>query len=246
MSYHFSSGTTIATSMRLWSQNFVPFTFISLFFHVPLIVWTVYVARSSDPAVIEPWEIWSDAASLVTQQLVMGAVVFAVYEMLRGQSPTSLQCIGHGIVKLLPVLGVTLVTTVLVFLGLFTLLIPGLIIYTMVWVALPVVINERVSIFRSIARSGELTRGYRWHVFGVIVLSLVLTFVPALILALVMFPENMTPEEVDEAWPKYMAIHLVLQVFLTSLVSVFPAVGYYELRKAKEGLDLRELADVFD
>jgi len=50
---------------------------------------------------------------------------------------------------------------------------PGLIVFTMWFVATPACVVERLGPFRSMGRSRQLTKGHRWKIFGTIVLIFV-------------------------------------------------------------------------
>ena len=57
--------------------------------------------------------------------------------------------------------GVGIVSFVLLVASSLALIVPGLIVYVMLCVALPVCLIERKGVFASIGRSAELTRGHR-------------------------------------------------------------------------------------
>ena len=49
-------------------------------------------------------------------------------------------------------------------------MIPGLIIYTVLWLVVPVAVVERPGIVASLRRSSMLTKGYRWQIFGMVLI----------------------------------------------------------------------------
>ena len=77
-----------------------------------------------------------------------------------------------------PVLGqlimVALVAGVAIVIGLFLLIVPGLILITVWSVFVPVIVLERAPGLGSLARSRELVRGNGWQVFGVLLVLFVL------------------------------------------------------------------------
>src|SRR5258708_17090641 len=52
-------------------------------------------------------------------------------------------------------------------------IVPGLILYMMWSVATPACVVERLGPFRSMARSRALTKGHRWKIFGLLLLTLI-------------------------------------------------------------------------
>lgn len=74
----------------------------------------------------------------------------------------------------LPLFSLALFAAIATVLGLFLLLVPGMILATIWAVVLPVFVIERPKvILSSFGRSRELVRGYGWPVFGTVVLALV-------------------------------------------------------------------------
>ena len=67
------------------------------------------------------------------------------------------------------VVDVAFVTGVMVGIGFVLLVVPGLILACMFFVAVPVAVVERPGVFEALARSGRLTRGHRVPILGVLV-----------------------------------------------------------------------------
>jgi hypothetical protein len=106
----------------------------------------------------------------------------------------------------------------------------------MYFVAAPVCIAERAGIGASLRRSRFLTKGHRWQIFGAFLLILIL----GLIAAGVIF----------EAISMFGSIARIVQNAVQAIFATFNAVlagvFYYQLRVAKEGVDLAKIASVFD
>jgi hypothetical protein len=122
--------------------------------------------------------------------------------------------------------------------GFILLFIPGLMLITQWFVAVPVCMVERIGAWQSLKRSAELTKGHRWKVFGIIlllysgagivsqVLTGALTVVGGSMLALI--------------------ATLIWNTIWSAFFAIFVVVTYYELRVAKEGIDIEQIASVFD
>ncbi|HLJ95995.1 MAG TPA: hypothetical protein VKU02_22665 [Gemmataceae bacterium] len=114
-----------------------------------------------------------------------------------------------------------------------------------------VVIVEGLKGEKALARSKELTSGYRWRVFGMFMLFLVIGFLSgAAIGALqrVLPSAELVPTAAGlRAIPNFrnQAIHIVLNTLINFLVQTYSAICftllYFDLRIRKEGFDL-ELA----
>jgi hypothetical protein len=115
-------------------------------------------------------------------------------------------------------------------------LIPGMMIYSAWWVTVPVAVVERAGVVASLKRSADLTRGYRWRVFGIL---LVLALVNAFVEWIVLVPFN--PGEMA-----HTIVGFVVTAAFTAWGAVAMAVAYHDLRLEKEGVGVNEIAAVFD
>ncbi len=110
---------------------------------------------------------------------------------------------------------------------------------TMLWVVIPAAVIERPGVIDSLSRSAELTKGYRWQIFGIIVILTVVTLVAAFAIAFAII--------VSDAGPTILVLgNLIITAFFTALGAVISAVGYHDLRVVKEGVGIEEIAAVFD
>ena len=67
------------------------------------------------------------------------------------------------------------------------LVIPGLVLSTIWWVAIPVAVVERPGTVASLRRSSELTKGVRWRIFGLFVAYLLVLFGGLSLVGIVLF-----------------------------------------------------------
>ena len=104
---------------------------------------------------------------------------------------------------------------------------------------------ERTSIKDSFGRSLYLTRGYRWRIFGLVVIYFIISVLLGFVAALIMGVSLVGAGQALHNTP-----YLVLQWLLSVILAIFTAVGitavYYELRTVKEGMAPQELAAAFD
>jgi hypothetical protein len=122
-------------------------------------------------------------------------------------------------------------------------------------VAAPVLVMEKRSIEASFGRSGDLTRGHRWSIFGLLVIYFVLAMIINVAVQGLAAAGGVTTTQsgfvTATQAPSLMALAAVLISALTSAVQgVISAAGaaaiYYELRTGKEGAAPDQLAAVFD
>lgn len=119
------------------------------------------------------------------------------------------------------------------------LMIPGLIEWVRLYVAVPASVMEGKAAGESVARSKWLTDGSRWQVFGAWFLVALLAWVVALVIgAVVVWTEAFDP---TNSW-----LNICIQVLVTPFGATMAATTYFLLRMGKENVDAKELAAVFD
>ena len=118
----------------------------------------------------------------------------------------------------------------------------GLLVMTVLWVAVPVAVVERPGIVASLRRSAALTSGYRWKVFAIIILLALINILVAMVVGVV------AVGALSVALGFYGVIigQYVANVVVSGIGAVMPAVAYHDLRTVKEGTDIDRLAAVFD
>jgi uncharacterized membrane protein len=169
--------------------------------------------------------------------IATGAIIYGVLQKLRHQDFSIGRSLEIGLRFVFPILGVSFLVGLAVCLGLILLVVPGVMLICMYYVAVPVCVAERPGIVASLSRSSFLTKGYRWRVFGILV-----------VLALANGAVNYVSGLILASAGLYALVFGPL--VLTSVVSAFGAVVngviYYQLRVAKEGVDIETIARVFD
>jgi hypothetical protein len=181
--------------------------------------------------------------SLFLGPFVTAAATYEVLQRLRGATAGVGECLLVGLRRLFPVLAVSVLSWLAMFLGLILLIIPGIIMYVMLSVAIPVCVVERPGIFRSLERSFDLTRGSRWAIFAVLlVFGLLGGMGPALLVGISMGANAGGYEGVGEV-ARWLII--ASTVLLGVLQAVISATMYHELRVRKEGAQSDDLVQVF-
>jgi hypothetical protein len=121
--------------------------------------------------------------TLVANFWLQGALVGAVADARDGTFDTPLRdVIKAAIPHITGLLAVGIVAALGIAVGFLALIVPGLWLMTIWAVAAPVVVLEGQGVFASLGRSRELVRGHGWTVFGLILVTGVLSFVAATLL----------------------------------------------------------------
>ncbi len=184
--------------------------------------------------------------NLVGMFLLQGMVVKAAVNGFNGKATTFGDAFDAGVRMFLPLLGLAIVAGVGTLLGYILLIVPGLILSVLWSVAAPAVVVEKRGVFESLQRSRDLTRGYRWSVFGLIVIYAVLSSLIGLLIGgLSVATGGTLAGETPSIWVNLLS-GPVVNILSGVVASAGVAALYYELRSAKEGAGPEVLASVFD
>lgn len=230
----FSVGTIVGESFSIYMSNLIPFALMSIVLHSPMIIFYYMLFEGNLPVSFATF------GPLVFQMLLQfvltGALVFGVYQHVRGQPASIDQCISKGFSRLLPVLGVAIVVGICVGLGMLLLLVPGLIFMCMWWLAVPIAVVERGGVGGALSRSAALTKGHRWSVLGIVLVIGIIGAVLGVIVG------QIAPALTFGG----ALVNLALSALLSPWGASAQALGYHDLRAQKEGVDIEAIAGVFD
>lgn len=126
------------------------------------------------------------AVGVVAATLYQGMVVGLVKDVQDGRRDSSVgELVSATWPVVLPLIGAGLLSGIAIGIGMFLLVIPGLILLTIWAVIAPVIVVEHKGVIAAFGRSRELVRGNGWQVFGVIFTVFVITAVVSFVLAVI-------------------------------------------------------------
>jgi len=236
------TGQVFPTSFKALSARFGPFFGSVLAIYLPLVLAfaAFSVVETEDPdAVFFILFLLGLVPLLLLSPLATAAVVRGVFLHLRGEDVRFADC-WYGLGSIWSsVIVASVAVALLSVLGFAACIVPGLIIQTGLFVAIPCLVVERDGVGNAFSRSWNLTDGNRLQIFfivlGLIILGLVLGKGSELLGAALSM--GVVGTEV---------LSLVVQAFLSTLQAVVTGVVYFELRRLRDGTELEELAAVFD
>lgn len=180
---------------------------------------------------------------------LQAGVTYSVIRNLRGGRPTFYAMLTQALCALPQVVVAGFLTSIVLILGLLCFIVPGVVLFLMLWVAVPVAVVER-RFGSALTRSHALTRGHKWSLLGLTFIMLVLWGVVLAVtipIALLVFEIPEGPILFRVIWlvqtpeiPVMVAGMIVQSVWATVL-----AVGYHHLRVLEEGPG-SAIARVFD
>lgn len=265
----FRIGEVISQSFQTTIRNIVPFAVVAIIAFVVIallvvIVGVVFgVSMPMSPGAVESgMPMQGFGAGAIIGMIIVGLLAIAIYmgvaaaiiygtvQDLRGQRASIGTLLASGVSLAVPLLG-TMFVLIVVFivaaivaailnfipiLGAIASIVMFVFLYIVLWVVIPVAVVERPGPIASLQRSIALTKGCRLRILG-IVLLLILISIGVMLVSLVFM--YLSP-----------LIGGIVQGLLNAFVAVFStvllAVGYYRLRAAKEGVDINDIAKVFD
>lgn len=231
----FSANRVMRRSLGIVLRNLVPFAVLALILFTPVFV----VSLIAGPGVIN--NVWQpaegDAASpIVGSQFVVGMLAFlALYVLagavahatkasLDGGRVGAVAAVRDGFQGLLPAADVAFVTGVLVGIGFVLLVVPGLVLACILFVAVPAALAEGLPVARAFGRSAALTRGHRLQLLLVVLATLIPMMAAGFFLPTLFAPLGRTLSIL-------IAAHV--QVVFALLGAVAMSVAYHDLRRAQ-------------
>lgn len=195
-------------------------------------------------------ELLANAASLFvtlsTHALVVGVTTVVVGRAVLGRPVAAREVWAEVGPRLLPLLGLTVVVTVVTMAGLFLLVVPGVVAYVLLSLAVPVLMWERGTVADALKRSVGLVGGAWWRVFGLLVVALLITVLVSLVVQL-LFAQFLplgagTPPMADGTLAGHRLIlgigSVAAQTLAVPFASAVTALIYLDRRMRRENLDV--------
>jgi hypothetical protein len=124
--------------------------------------------------------------SVIAGTLYQGMVVSLVRDVQDGRRDSSIsQLVEETWPVVLPLIGAGILAGIGIAVGLFILVIPGLILLTIWSVIAPVIVVERSGVIDAFGRSRALVKGNGWQVFGIIFVVFLITTIASIVLGLI-------------------------------------------------------------
>jgi hypothetical protein len=243
----FRVGRVFSRSFGILTRNFVKFFLLTVIATVPSLILVLVGASSIASQGPNGAPNISGAAIaaagggvllwLVLYMLSQAVVLYGAFQDMRGRPFSIGTSLKWGLARLLPIVGLSICLGIAVIVGMMLLIVPGFIVMSMLFVALPVCVVEKLGPFESMGRSATLTKGHRWRVFGIYLLLMLIMIVAGGVIQLVTAAiGGIVAAIVSFAW----------NAVAGALQAVIAVVVYHDLRVVKEGVDVDQIAAVFD
>lgn len=230
-------GSILGTTFRLYFANFLPIMLIGLFAFLPLalIFLGTAVMQPTDPSGAMMLMLLGFLGMFITFPAGYAGMLYGVFQAALGKPIDVGECVTIGFKRLGRTIGVALLSSFLTMLAFLALIIPGLIVYVMLSLSIPVAAVEPVGVTESLRRSAKLTEGLRMLLFGVLLLLVLLNWLCS-IFGLVIAGAPM----LSFAW------NMLTTVVFGGIGIVASGVMYFAARAHKESIGTEAIAAVFE
>ncbi len=237
----FRIGPIFTKSWSIYAANFVAFTLVAIVIALPHQLGgdaqTVVGALRSFVAAI---------VGVILEFVGQAVILYGAFQAMRGRSVIIGDAIRRGFARFWSIVGVSILVSLGIFVGLILFIVPGIILALRWAVALPACVVENLGPLAAMRRSAELTKGHRWQIFGMFVLIMLVFFVAfAIIGGLIGSGVLAAPEGFGRLLLAGI-VSVIITAILTAYFNVVAAMIYHDLRTAKEGVGTEEIAAVFD
>jgi len=245
----FRVGQVLSQTWRVFSRNFLTFIIVTGIASLPPILVQQPLPGGSPPA--DPFQglglaFLAILIAVIFNTLAQGILLYGAFEIMRGRPMNLAESAKVGLRRFFPIVGLAIVVSFLVGLAMALLLVPGLMLLTMWFVATPVCVVERAGVFRSMGRSRELTKGHRWKIFGLYLVVLIPALIIGAILGAVIVSGGAAVINSALSSTLGKIANLIWSAVWTAFLAILAVVTYHDLRVAKEGVDTDQIAAVFE
>ncbi len=134
-----------------------------------------------------PGRLLVDLVLFVGLYLLEAALVKAVQDIRSGNARLSVgQTFSAALPSLGAVIGASLVAGILIWIGFFLIIIPGIYLATIWCLIVPVIVLENAPAFSSFGRSNQLVKGRFWNVLGTLILVILILLVVEIVVGIVL------------------------------------------------------------
>ncbi|MCP4655799.1 MAG: hypothetical protein GY856_10310 [bacterium] len=242
----FTTGRLLRRSFSTLGSGFVPFVTLALIVESPIPAWRFLSPRMPiEPLLVEPIAVF---LSLPLSAVASAALVYGVFQSLRGEPVTIGRCFQIAASRWLAVLGLSLLTALAAGLGTVACVIPGIVISCGLFVGAPALIVEKSGVIEAMRRSWSLTDGHKVTIFffslGLGLIQVAVIGIPSFLLASLL--TSASAENAPQLTTLFVLWNYLVTAVSMAVSAVATTIAYHDLRVFREDLGTEELAAVFD
>jgi len=227
----FRVGLVLYRALRVYGANFAIFFVIAFVAALPCLL-VLLAARNEFGTLL-----FASLLSLFLDTIGAAIILFIAFQYLRGRSIALGAALRLTLARFFPMLGFATLYALGLIAGFFTLAVVSVLLYILWCVALPACVVERLGPIACLGRSCRLIEGHFWKIFGIMLLLTIVWAVGSDTIRHVVMPAGVVARASAEV------IWLAVWGAYWNCVSI---MIYHDLRVAKEGIDIDQIASNFD
>lgn len=177
--------------------------------------------------------------SLVMMSIITATLVQFSYDAKLGRSAQIGRYFSTAIRNLPAIIVLSIVASILYAIGFMLLIIPGIWLYAVFSMLVPVIVIEGAG-FGALGRSAELTKGYRWPIIGALFLIFLCLFLFGFVTAFILAAISG-----GSLFGLGVLLETIINAISYGLASIAIAMIFARLKEIKEGVSVSDLVDVF-
>lgn len=245
-----STGEILDNAFGLYRRHFAPLVVIVLVVSAVPTILELYVQASGGFLARPVLGMLTGLLNIVLSAIGTAAAVFIVSDSYLGRPVDAWDALSRAVPYIARVVVLSILTTLVVGLGFMFFLVPGVIFLSALVVSTQaLVLEENRSPTEAMGRSWQLTKGSRWKVLALVVVTAIIVAIPSMaggIAAAFLVTGPAVLTDLPMGWYLAMVIGAVVQLLLYPLMYSVLTVLYYDLRVRKEGFDLEVLAQALE
>lgn len=245
-----STGEILDNAFGLYRRHFAPLVVIVLVVSAVPTILELYVQASGGFLARPVLGMLTGLLNIVLSAIGTAAAVFIVSDSYLGRPVDAWDALSRAVPYIARVVVLSILTTLVVGLGFMFFLVPGVIFLSALVVSTQaLVLEENRSPTEAMGRSWQLTKGSRWKVLALVVVTAIIVAIPSMaggIAAAFLTTGPAVLTDLPMGWYLAMVVGAVVQLLLYPLMYSVLTVLYYDLRVRKEGFDLEVLAQALE
>ena len=231
-------GEVLDVSFGLYRSMFLTLLTVGVTVHLVPILLQTYLLASGRMFLLDLQGLLYWLLAVVMNSIGVAATTSIVSEAYLGRRITAGEALRRAVPLIWPLLVISVLSSLLVGIGFLLLIVPGLILLSgLLLSSVAMVVERPARATAAMARSWELSRGYKGQVFGTVVVAFLLLLIPRAAISTIWTVAGGADASVV---PELIAA--VLEVAVYPYLYTVITLVYYDLRIRKEGLDLDLLA----
>jgi hypothetical protein len=229
-------GNVLSRAFEVCSANFVLFGAVMLVVSLPDLVFKLQTP-ATEPWTIGLYSLLEAVLGIFLNTIGEAVILFGAFQYLRGVPVVPGEALQRSLARFFPIVGFAILYVIALIVGFIFFVIPAIILFVVWTVALPACVVEGLGPVACMRRSAELTRGYRWKIFGIMILLWIVGAIVGGIFDAIGEQGGIVTKALigllwSAVWWTYWNCVLVMI--------------YHDLRVVKEGIDTAQIASIFD